>query len=114
MSRLKATVVFLCAFYALFSMLAGWLVYRHAYLGSLDQLDETGRIRVQQASDRLMGQLSGYSYLINLLARHPLVIESVSGGVSPEVIEDLLIDSVLTYGADRIKLTNADGRLVAS
>ncbi|MEP3115756.1 ATP-binding protein [Nisaea sp.] len=114
MSRLKTTVVFLCAFYALFSMLAGWLVYRHAYLGSLDRLDETGRIRVQQASDRLMGQLSGYSYLINLLARHPLVIESVSGGVSPEVIEDLLIDSVLTYGADRIKLTNADGRLVAS
>ncbi|WP_051284641.1 sensor histidine kinase [Nisaea denitrificans] len=114
MSRAKAIVVILCALYALVSLLAGWLVYRYAYLETLDQLEETGRIRVQQASDRLMGQLSGYSYLVNLLARHPLVIRSVVDGVPPEAADDLLIDSVLTYGADRISLTDADGRLVAS
>lgn len=114
MSRAKAIAVTLCALYAMVSLFAGWLVYRYAYLETLDRLEETGRIRVQQASDRLMGQLSGYSYLVNLLAGHPLVIDSVARGVSPEVIDDLLIDSVLTYGADRINLTDVDGRMVAT
>jgi two-component system, NtrC family, C4-dicarboxylate transport sensor histidine kinase DctB len=114
MSRAKAIAVTLCALYALASLFAGWLVYRYAYLDTLDRLEETGRIRVQQASDRLMGQLSGYSYLINLLAGHPLVIHSVAGGIDPEAAGDLLIDSVLTYGADRISITDTDGRVVAS
>ena len=114
MSRTKVIAGTVCVFYALVSLLAGWLVYRDAYLEALDRLEETGRIRVQQAGDRLMGQLSGYSYLINLLARHPQTIRSVVSETADETVGDLLLDSVLTYGAERITVTDRDGRVVAS
>ena len=114
MSRTKAIAAALCAFYAFASMLAGWLVYNYAYNETLDRLEENGLIRVQQASDRLMGQLSGYSYLINLLARHPEIIRSVVTGADRGRTGDILVDAVLTYGADRITVTDRDGRVVAS
>lgn len=114
MSRTKAIAAALCAFYAFASMLAGWLVYSYAYNETLDRLEENGLIRVQQASDRLMGQLSGYSYLINLLARHPEIIRSVVTGADRGRTGDILVDAVLTYGADRITVTDRDGRVVTS
>lgn len=114
MSRTKVIAATFCAFYAMASMLIGWLVYSHAYNETLDSLEENGKIRVQQASDRLMGQLSGYSYLINLLARHPEIIRSVVTGADRGHADDILVDSVLRYGADRITVTDWEGRVIAS
>jgi len=114
MSRSKAIAVTILAIYALAALFAGWSVYRYSYLANLEQLEETGRIRVQQASDRLMGQLASYTYLINLLARHPAIVSRVRSGAFPPGTGDLLEQSVLTYGADGIVVADAEGRVVAA
>ncbi|UUX49402.1 ATP-binding protein [Nisaea acidiphila] len=114
MSRVKAKVASIAAVYALAALISGWWVYRFAYVDHLAQLEETGRIRVQQASDRLMGQLSGYVYLVNLLADHPAVVAGVVRDVRASELDDLLEQSVLTYGADDIVVADAKGGIVAA
>ncbi|WP_193182203.1 sensor histidine kinase [Nisaea sediminum] len=114
MSRNKTIAATILAIYALAALFAGWSVYRYSYLANLEQLEETGRIRLQQASVRLMGQLASYTYLINLLADHPAVVSGVLGGGIPPETGDLLEQSVLTYGADGIVVTDAGGRVVAA
>lgn len=114
MSRNKAIAASILAIYALGALLTGGAVYRYSYLANLERLQETGRIRIQQASDRLMGQLTGYTYLINLLADHPSVVSGVTGGGIPPETGDLLEQSVLTYGADGIVVSDAAGSVVAA
>ncbi|WP_420405687.1 sensor histidine kinase [Nisaea sp.] len=114
MSRSKATAAFILVIYALAAASAGWSVYRYSYLGNLEQLEETGRIRLQQASDRLMGQLASYTYLINLLADHPAVVDGVLGGGDLPETGELLEQSVLTYGADGIVVSDAEGHVLAA
>jgi len=92
----------------------GWWVYDTSYRANLERLAETGRLRVEQASDRLLGQLASYRILVNLLAEHPRIVHTMTTGLDTAATEELLLDAVLKYGAEGIIVTDPSGRVVAA
>ncbi len=93
----------------LISMTVGYAVFQVSYRVNLDNLAETGRIRVEQATDRLSGQLAAFRVLVNLLAQHPVVVDTVRSGQGRVAALDLLEQALLTYGAAGIVILARDG-----
>ncbi|MFK7941709.1 MAG: hypothetical protein AB8B85_02165, partial [Paracoccaceae bacterium] len=102
-------LLILTALSMMIGVTVGYLVFQIAYRVNLDDLAETGRIRVEQATDRLSGQLSAFRVLVNLLAQHPAVVETVRSGKGRAATLDLLEQAVLTYGAAGIVILAQDG-----
>lgn len=99
----------LIALLLLIGATTGYAVFHVSYRTSLDDLAETGRIRVEQATDRLSGQLAAFRVLVNLLAQHPAVVETVRSGQGRAATLELLEQSLLTYGAAGIVILAQDG-----
>ncbi|MEM7189339.1 MAG: ATP-binding protein [Pseudomonadota bacterium] len=91
---------------------AGYTVYQISYRTGLNALADTGRIRVEQATDRLSGQLAAFRVLVNVLARHPTVVKTIHSGVGLQDTRALLEHSVLTYGAAHIAIVASDGSVL--
>ena len=49
-------------------------MYFYSLQSGLDRLGETARVRIDQSSDRLLGQLVSFKQLSNILSRHPDII----------------------------------------
>lgn len=88
--------------------------YLAAFRTALDTLDRTGQVRLQQATDRLLGQLAPYQQLPNILARHPTVTGLLNGIVPTATANDFLANTALTVGADAILLLDRSGRVKAA
>lgn len=91
-----------------------WTVYTTSFKANLTSLSRTGEVRLAQAEDRLLGQLEAFRELANFLARHPSVKAAAYGRSNPVVINELLLKSALTTGADSVYLLNRFGVVVAS
>ena len=87
------------------AVILAWWVHDNTYEANLDRLARAGTIRVEQASDRLLGQIASYRVLTNMLARHPRIFAAVRGDSSPGEAGDLLLDAALKYGAENIAVT---------
>ena len=100
-----------------FCLLAGavaFAVYTFAFRANLNQLRRTGTVQLEQASDRLLGQLAPFQQLPNLLARHPTVVNALRDPNTVQVANDFLANTALTVGADAIFVLNPQGRVVAA
>lgn len=89
-------------------------VYSFAYRANLNQLRRTGTVQLEQASDRLLGQLAPFQQLPNLLVRHPTVVAALRDPDTVQAANDFLANTALTVGADAIFVLNLQGRVVAA
>lgn len=105
---------FIALAYLIFTAGLVWTVYTTSFKANLTSLSRTGEVRLAQAEDRLLGQLEAFRELANFLARHPSVKAAAYGGSNPVVINELLLKSALTTGADSVYLLNRFGVVVAS
>lgn len=93
---------------------AAWAAYGLAFRVNLDRLSESGAIRVEQATERLVNQLESYRVQINLVARDPRIVSALSADTNITSINRRLRDHVLRYGADKIEIFDDKGKIVAS
>jgi two-component system C4-dicarboxylate transport sensor histidine kinase DctB len=108
-SRLKYAILYLCA-----TLLIAGTVFTFSYRNNLAQLSKTGSVRIEQARDRLLGQLASFRRLPNYLAKHPMITAALNGTVSVEKTNEFLLNTVLISGADNIFVLNSAGTAIAS
>jgi len=89
-------------------------VYFSSLNSGLDQLSQTGRVRIDQSSDRLLGQLSSFKQLPNILARHPVVAQVFDDPTNTEDVSDLLSNSSYLSGAREIFVLDKAGQIKVS
>ncbi|GLQ36143.1 two-component sensor histidine kinase [Amylibacter marinus] len=99
------------ALYTVFALLCGFATYQLAYKAGLDRLAKTGLVRIAQANDRLLGQLSKIKIIPVLLSESPIIIEAIS---KPQEINAFLLDKALVSGVDRIYVAHTNGNVLAS
>lgn len=90
------------------------IVYSFAFRANLGQLQRSGNVQLDQAADRLLGQLASFQQLPNLLMRHPIVLGALDGAVSHNVANAFLVNTALTVGAEEILVLNLEGIVVAT
>lgn len=106
--RRSLTIMMFLAAVALFSAAIWNVGYRTALTGVSDQ----GRVYLQSASDRLVGQLARFRQLADLIAHHPEAIAAVRGELPIEAILPLLTRSADSTGALEVGLLDAEGQLL--
>jgi two-component system C4-dicarboxylate transport sensor histidine kinase DctB len=89
-------------------------VYALAYRANLNQLQRTGNVQLEQAADRLLGQLESFQQLPNLLVRHPIVVGALNGAISVDAANAYLVNTALTVGAEEILVLDRQGLVVAA
>lgn len=77
------------------------------------RLAQTGEVRIDQASDRLLGQLSSFKQLPNILSRHPILQSAFDVDADVDVINAFLENTSLLTGAREIFVVDRDGNVVA-
>lgn len=92
----------------------GWFVYERSYRAAIDDLARTGALRVEQAAERLLGQVATYRVLVNVLAENPQIARTLAAEAGAYAAEPVLVNAALKYGAERISLVDADGGVVAA
>lgn len=90
------------------------VVYVLSFRAALDQLRRTGSVELEQAADRLLGQLAPFQQLPNLLARHPTVVGVLRGDVPTPDANEFLANTALSVGADAIYVLDVNGRVVGA
>lgn len=88
-------------------------VWRYGYFQALDQLARQGQSDLALASDRLTGQLQRYRELAVLVADHPRV-NAVLAGEDVSQAEELFLEIADKTAAQDIRLTNAEGLVLAA
>lgn len=108
-ARLKYIIAYIC--------IAGLIVaatFALSYRSTLNQLSQTGAVRVEQARDRLLGQLASFRQLPNFLAKHPTVKKVLQGRTTSATASEFLLDTALISGADNIFILDRSGTTIAS
>lgn len=105
LSLITYTTAYIC-----FAVLITVSVYFFSYRASLTQLEQTGTVRLEQARDRLLGQLSDYRQLVNIMSRHPRVKTTLSAQQSNDELNSFLLNNTLLYGADDIILLDKEAK----
>ncbi len=88
--------------------------YTLSYRSGLKQLHQTGQIRIEQSRDRLLGQLSAFRQLPNILSKHPTVQKTLDGSTVVDDINGFLLNTALVSGADDILILDQDARSIAT
>lgn len=109
MHRTLAYIIFITV-----SLGVAYSIFSLAYRANLNQLTQTGKVRVEQAADRLLGQLEPFQQLPNLLARHPVVVNAVKKEIDPETTNNFLANTALSFGADAIFVVDLNGIVIAA
>ncbi len=100
--------------YILLSMTVTFAAYVVSLQAGFDRLAQTGRVRIDQTSDRLLGQLSSFKQLPNILARHPTVMRAFDPKTDLDGLNGFLSNTALLSGARTIFVVNANGEIVSS
>lgn len=100
--------------YILFAILLSGTVYYLSYRSAINQLAQTGSVRVEQASDRLLEQLASFRQLPNFLARHPKIISALDGTAAFHETNAFLLDTALMSGANNIVILDKSGATIAA
>jgi two-component system C4-dicarboxylate transport sensor histidine kinase DctB len=98
--------------YIMLSAMLAFAVYMISLQAGFDRLAQTGRVRIDQTSDRLLGQLSSFKQLPNILARHPIIMQAFDPSTDPEVLNGFLSNTSLLSGAREIFIINPDGHII--
>jgi len=88
-------------------------MYFYSLQTGLDRLAQTGRVRIDQSSDRLLGQLSSFKQLPNILARHPIVSQAFDQTTDIETVNGFLANTALLSGAREIFIVDPNGEIIA-
>ncbi|MBE9477307.1 MAG: sensor histidine kinase, partial [Proteobacteria bacterium] len=107
--RLKYIIAYVCA-----AALISAATFALSYRNTLNQLNRTGNVRIEQARDRLLGQLGSFRQLPNYLAKHPKIIASLQGTANTGQTNGFLLNTALISGADNIFILNQSGTTIAS
>jgi two-component system, NtrC family, C4-dicarboxylate transport sensor histidine kinase DctB len=86
-------------------------VFVFSYHNNLNLLSQTGGVRVEQARDRLLGQLASFRQLPNYLAKHPKILDALN---QPDDTNEFLLNTALITGADNIFVLNKTGTVIAT
>lgn len=89
-------------------------VYLVSYRTNLFQLRQTGLVRLEQTSDRLLGQLESYSKLTNILAKHPTILRLLTEESQGTDVNEFLLRNALSNGAARIFVVDGNGTVIAT
>ncbi len=108
-SRLKYIIAYVCA-----AALISTATFALSYRNTLNQLDQTGDVRIEQARDRLLGQLASFRQLPNYLAKHPKIIAILQGAADTDKTNEFLRNTALISGADNIFILNKSGTAIAT
>ncbi len=108
-SRLKYIIAYVCV-----AGLISGATFMLSYHSTLNQLSQTGAVRIEQARDRLLGQLASFRQLPNYLAKHPKVIAILQGADKTKQANEFLLNTVLISGADNIFILDQSGTTIAS
>jgi two-component system C4-dicarboxylate transport sensor histidine kinase DctB len=108
-SRLKYIIAYVCAA----GIISGG-TFALSYRGTLNQLSQTGSVRIEQARDRLLGQLASFRQLPNFLAKHPKVIAAIKNTDRTPFTNDFLLNTALISGAENIFILDKSGTTIAS
>jgi two-component system C4-dicarboxylate transport sensor histidine kinase DctB len=100
--------------YIILAALLSFAVYMMSLQSGFDRLSQTGRVRIDQSSDRLLGQLSSFKQLPNILARHPVVMQAFDPATDSEVLNGFLANTALLAGAREIFIVNTNGEIINS
>ncbi len=103
--------------FTIYLALCGALVWGYwaiAYREALAQLERTGTVQLEQATDRLLGQLERFRQLPGLLADHPLVIRALDPANTPAKTNAFLLRNADLTGASDIYILDKNGTTIAS
>ncbi len=103
--------------FAIYLMLCAALVWGYwaiAYRDALAQLARTGTVQLEQATDRLLGQLERFRQLPGLLADHPLVTRALDPSNTPAQTNAFLLRNADLTGASDIYILDKNGTTIAS
>ena len=89
-------------------------MYFYSLRSGLDRLGETARVRIDQSSDRLLGQLVSFKQLSNILSRHPDIITAFNPATQLTSINSLLKSTALLSGSEQIFIVSRKGKVIAS
>ncbi|WP_298260491.1 ATP-binding protein [uncultured Litoreibacter sp.] len=100
--------------YLVMSVAAVGATFHVTLRSELARLSRTGRVVLEQSSDRLIAQLESYREMTDLMARHPQVSALIEGRSSRAVTSEFLLRTALTTGAKELHTLDAQGRVLAS
>jgi two-component system C4-dicarboxylate transport sensor histidine kinase DctB len=106
---LKYIIAYVCA-----AALITAATFVFSYRSTLNQLSQTGAVRVEQARDRLLGQLASFRQLPNFLAKHPTVKKVLQDSTTSATASEFLLNTALISGADNIFILDRSGTTIAS
>jgi len=109
LSRLKYIIAYVCV-----AGLISGTTFMLSYRSTLNQLSQTGAVRIEQARDRLLGQLASFRQLPNYLAKHPKVIAILQDTERTDQANEFLLNTALITGADNIFILDQSGTTIAS
>ena len=87
--------------------------YMVSLQAGLDRLAQTGRVRIEQTSDRLLGQLSNFKQLPNVLASHPTVMQAFEPAADLNALNEFLSNTALLSGADALFILAPSGEIIS-
>lgn len=108
-SRLKYIIAYICT-----AAVIAAVTFALSYRNTLNQLDQTGNVRIEQARDRLLGQLASFRQLPNYLAKHPKIIAILQGSASINETNEFLRNTALISGADNVFILDQSGTVIAT
>lgn len=78
----------------------------------LNQLAKTGGVRLEQSRDRLLGQLTSFRQLPNVLARHPQIVATLKTRENLADASSFLLNTSLSNGVEDIYLLDDKGQII--
>ncbi|MBL4750003.1 MAG: sensor histidine kinase [Amylibacter sp.] len=108
-ARLKYIIAYVCI-----AALITAATFALSYRSTLNQLSQTGAVRIEQARDRLLGQLASFRQLPNYLAKHPIVKTVLQDRTTSATASEFLLNTALISGADNIFVLDQTGATIAS
>lgn len=100
--------------FGLVAIAAAVAVYLLSYRSNLAQMKRTGAVQVEQAADRLLGQLVPFQQLPNLLARHPQIVGLLKDPTRQQAANEFLANTALTVGADALYVLDETGAVIGA
>lgn len=89
-------------------------IYNASLRANIERLNDSGQVRIEQISERLLGLLASYQQLPNLIVEQEPIIELLQGKRTIAEVDAVLLRSALLTGASDIYLLDQDGNVISA
>lgn len=89
-------------------------IYNASLRANIERLNDSGQVKIEQISERLLGLLASYQQLPNLIVEQEPIIELLLGKRTVAEVDAVLLRSALLTGASDIYLLDQDGNVISS